>query len=443
MNLQKGYRRAFIFVTILFFLWGFTTVLIDSLIPRLKEMFVLNYFEVGLVRFAFFIPYLLFSIPAYFLLAKIGYQRGVTLGLLAMAFGCFLFYPAASQRLLSIYMLAVFVLASGITLLQVAANPYVSALGEKSDTFGEQSLSQVFNSLGTMVAPIIGSIFILSNPVESLEEISVLSAEEQQIYLETEAATVQIPFMNIGICVMLLAIIFAFVKLPRGVEENNRWMSSWEDYFSLFKKQNLMLGSVAIFLYVGAEVAIGSYLVNYFVEIGAVRDILENKTLYSFVAMLGKIFGVSNFEHSDSKAIVAIFVAFYWGGAMIGRVIGFFLVKRIAPARILILSSLLAISLIITSINTTGLFSMWSILAVGLFNSVMFPIIFTLASDNLGELKPQASGILCTMIAGGAIIPPIFGFFVDDIGFKMAFLTLIVCYGIILFYGYYRSFVRV
>ncbi|MDO4228815.1 MAG: sugar MFS transporter [Capnocytophaga sp.] len=440
MNSQKSYRRAFVFVAILFFLWGFTTVLIDSLIPRLRDMFMLNYFEAGLVRFAFFIPYLLFSIPAYFLLVKIGYKRGVTLGLLMMALGCFLFYPAAAQRLMSVYVLAIFVLATGITFLQVAANPYISTLGEKLEKINGLNVSQMFNALGATIAPLIGAIFILSNPIESLEEISVLSAEEQQIYLETEAAVVQIPFMNIGIFVMLLAIIFAFVKLPRIAKDSEK--TSLKDYFSLFKKQSLLFGSVAIFLYVGAEVAIGSYLINYFAEIGIVRNILENKTMYSLVVMLGKIFGIPDFEHSDSKAIVAIFVMFYWGGAMVGRFVGFFLIKRVLPARILIISSLSAILLIIISINTEGLFSMWSILAVGLFNSMMFPTIFALASDNLGELKPQALGILCMMIVGGAIIPPIFGFFVDNIGFKMAFLTLVVCYGMILFYGYYKRFVN-
>lgn len=440
MNTQQNYRKAFIFVTALFFLWGFITVLIDSLIPRLRDVFTLSYFEAGLVQFSFFVAYFLLSIPAGFILSKIGYQRGIILGLITMAVGCFLFYPAASQRLLIVFMLAVFVLASGITFLQVAANPYVSILGDESGASSRLNLSQAFNSLGTTLAPIIGAIFILSDQVKGSEEIKKMSLSEQEAYYINEASAVQTPFISIALFIIVLAVIFMFVKLPKINEDGNR--TSTEGYISLFKKQSLMFGAVAIFLYVGAEVAIGSYLVNYFVEINIAKDILENSTMRSIIVALGNIFGQQDITTNDPKAIVGVFVTFYWAGAMVGRFAGAFLTKIVAPAKVLTAFSLAAISLIIISINTDGLLSMWSILAVGLFNSIMFPTIFTLASEGLGELKPQASGILCTMIVGGAVVPPIFGFFTDNIGFKMAFLTLVVCYGFILFFGYYKRFIR-
>ncbi|CEN33188.1 sugar MFS transporter [Capnocytophaga cynodegmi] len=439
---QKSYKKAFIFVTALFFLWGFVTVLIDSLIPRLRDVFTLNYFQAGMIQFAFFTAYFLFSIPAGFILAKIGYQRGIILGLLTMAAGCFLFYPAASQRMMVVFMLAVFVLASGITFLQVAANPYVSVLGDESGASSRLNLSQAFNSLGTTIAPIVGAIFILSDRVKGSDEINALSQAEQEAYFATEAAAVQTPFLSIAVFIIIMAVIFAFVKLPKITDENST-TDSTKGYFSLFKRQGLMLGAVAIFLYVGAEVAIGSYLVNYFVEINIAKEVLENQTMRSIIVSLGKVFGEQDLTSNDPKAVVGIFVTFYWAGAMVGRFVGAFLTKIIAPAKVLIFFSLIAISLILVSINTDGLLSMWSILAVGLFNSIMFPTIFTLASEGLGELRPQASGILCTMIVGGAIIPPVFGFLADNIGFKMAFLALVVCYSFILFFGYYKRFIKV
>ncbi|CEN53448.1 sugar MFS transporter [Capnocytophaga canis] len=436
MSTKQNYKKAFIFVTALFFLWGFLTVLIDSLIPRLRDVFTLNYFQAGLVQFAFFTAYLLLSIPAGIILSKIGYKRGIILGLLTMATGCFLFYPAASERILGVFLLAVFILASGITFLQVAANPYVSILGDESGASSRLNLSQAFNSLGTTIAPIIGAVFILSDRVKTEEEIAVLSSVEKEAYYLTEAASVQTPFIWIASCIIILATVFAFVKLPEVISLDAKRHS----YGELFKKRGLMLGAIGIFLYVGAEVAIGSYLVNYFIDINIVRDILENSTMRSLVSGMGGLLGKADLIHGDPKSIVGIFVMFYWGGAMIGRFIGAYLTQKIAPSKVLIAFSLIAILLILISINTDGLLSMWSILAVGLFNSIMFPTIFTLASEGLSDLRPQASGILCTMIFGGAIIPPVIGFFTDNIGFRMAFLTLVVCYGYILFFGYYKRY---
>lgn len=439
MNTQKSYKKVYIFVAALFFIWGFVTVFIDSLIPRFKEMFALSYFEAGLVRFAFFIPYLLFSIPMAFLLEKAGRRCTIILGLLSISAGCFLFYPAASERTLFLFLLAIFVLSIGITSLQVVANQYVFSQSADIVRPRKLILLQVFNALGTSIAPIVGAISILSDRVLTADEIASLSETEQEVYFLSEAAVTQFPFMVIAVIILLLAMFFAFAPFPKKNKEMN--LVSIGEYFSLLKKQNLLLGSVAIFLYVGAEVSIGSFLVNYLIEINIVKYVFENKTLNAIIEGLGNFWGV-NFASDDPKAIAGIFVAFYWASAMIGRLLGIFLSKIFTVTQLLISFSLSAITLILISINIGGLASMWCILAVGLFNSIMFPTIYTLASDGLTEHKSSVSGILCTMITGGAIVPPIFGFFVDNAGFKMAFLTLVVCYGFILFFGYYKRFVR-
>ncbi len=440
MSTPKSYKKVCIFVAALFFIWGFVTVFVDSLIPRFKEMFALSYFEAGLVRFAFFIPYLLFSIPIAILLEKIGRRRTIISGLLSIAIGCFLFYPAASERILFLFLLAIFILAIGITSLQVVANQYVSSRSSDTSHPKKWILLQVFNSLGTMLAPIVGAISILSDRVLIADEIESLSKIEREVYFTTEAATIQFPFMVIAVIILLLAMTFAFAPFPKKDKETK--LISVRECLSQLKRQNLLLGSVAIFLYVGAEVSIGSFLVNYLIEINMVKYIFENETLNAFVGGLGN-FGGEKLTSNEPKAIAGVFVAFYWAGAMVGRLIGAFLSKVVTSTQLLISFSLAAIILILISINTGGLVSMWCILAVGLFNSIMFPTIFVLASEGLGELKPQASAILCTMIAGGAIIPLLFGFFVDSTGFKMAFLTLVVCYGFILFFGYYKRFIKV
>ncbi len=423
---NKSYRTAFIFLTSLFFLWGFITVLVDSLIPRIRELFTLTYFQAGLVQFAFFGAYFVLSIPAGLILSKIGYKKGIVLGLTTMAVGCLLFYPAASYREFSIFMLAYFVLAGGMTILQVAANPYVAALGSEEGASSRLNLSQAFNSLGTAIAPAVGAMLILSDKVKSTEEIEALSETAKETYLTSEAAAVQSPFLGIAGFIIVLALVFVFVKLPKILQKAPK-----EGYAQLLRNRSLMMGAFGIFVYVGAEVAIGSYLVNYFDKMG-LAEMIKNSDFMRSVSetVLGKsVADVSNL------AIVGAFVTFYWSGAMIGRFIGAYLTKVLKPAKVLSAFAIGALLMIIISMSTTGFAAMWSILAVGLFNSIMFPTIFTLAIDGLDELKPQASGILCTMIVGGAIIPPLYGKLTDHFGFKLAFFLVILCYGYIFFYG--------
>jgi FHS family L-fucose permease-like MFS transporter len=426
---NTSYKSAFVFLTILFFLWGFITVLVDSLVPRLKDVFEMSYAKTVLVQFAFFVAFFVFSLPAGWILSKIGYKKGIVLGLLTMALGCLLFYPAASYRAFPIFLIGYFTLAGGITILQVAANPYVALLGNEQGASSRLNLSQAFNSLGTTLAPVVGALFLLSDSVKSSTEIAALSEVEKSNYYMSEAATVQTPFIVIAISIVVLALIFGFIKLPKVME-----VSPKGGYVTLLKNKMLLMGALGIFVYVGAEVAIGSFLVNYFSDMNLAAIVLQNESMMGIANTIASTFN-KTFTGSDPKSLLGIFVIFYWGGAMIGRFVGAYLTKIMAPGNVLAIFTSIAIVLILISINTTGLLSMWSILAVGLFNSIMFPTIFTLSLEGLGNLKAQASGLLCMAIVGGAIIPFMFGSLIDGFGFKTAFLLTIACYGYILFYG--------
>ncbi len=430
---NKSYRSAFIFLTSLFFLWGFITVLVDSLIPRLKDVFEMSYAKTVLVQFAFFVAFFVFSLPAGFILSKIGYKKGIIWGLVTMAIGCLLFYPAAEHRLFSVFLVGYFTLAGGITILQVAANPFVALLGSEEGASSRLNLSQAFNSLGTTIAPVVGALFLLSDSVKSSEEIGLLNEAQKSDYYIAEASTVQTPFLVISAFILLLALIFMFTKLPTLIEESPKG-----GYFKLLKNKIMLMGALGIFVYVGAEVAIGSFLVNYFYDSGLAPIVAENETMMNIANTIANTFNQS-FSGKDPKSLLGIFVIFYWGGAMIGRFVGAYLTKIMPAGKVLSIFALLAISMIAISINTTGLISMWSILAVGLFNSIMFPTIFTLSLEGLGDLKAQASGLLCMAIVGGAIIPFFFGNLIDGFGFKTAFILTIVCYGYILFFGRFKA----
>ena len=423
---KNKYLFPFIALTSLFFLWGFLTVLVDFLIPRLKEIFTLTYFQAGLVQFAFFMAYFLLSIPAGFILSRIGYKKGIILGLLTMALGCFLFYPAAEFRIFNIFLIAYFILAGGMTILQVAANPFVAVLGDKKGASSRLNLAQAFNSLGTAIAPAIGAAFLLSDTIKTTAEIDILNEVEKSAYYIAESVAVQTPFVLLSACIIALAVIFAFVKLPSIIKTVSN-----SGYREVLKNKVLMMGAFAILVYVGAEVAIGSYLVNYFIEMD-IHLIIQSTPWMNNIAIT-----ILNTDLAslDKRAIVGAFVTFYWSGAMIGRFIGAYLTNKNNPSKVLGVFAIGALLLIVISMNTIGLISMWSILAVGLFNSIMFPTIFTLSIQDIEELKPQASGILCTMIVGGAIIPPLYGFLTDLSGFKTAMILLLACYGYIYYFA--------
>jgi FHS family L-fucose permease-like MFS transporter len=433
MSTNKSYRSALIFLTTLFFLWGFITVLVDSLVPRLKDVFEMSYAKTVLVQFAFFTAFFVVSVPAGTLLSKIGYRKGIVLGLIIMALGCLLFYPAAEYRNFNIFLIGYFTLAGGITVLQVAANPYVALLGSEEDASSRLNLSQAFNSLGTTIAPIVGALFLLSDSVKTSEEINLLTDLEKINYYSAEAATVQTPFLLIASFICILALIFAFLKLPKVMQESPKG-----GYLSLLKNKLMLMGALGIFVYVGAEVAIGSFLVNYFSDMNLAVIVMENEMMMNIANTIASVFN-KTFSNSDPKSLLGIFIIFYWGGAMIGRFIGAYLTKIMDAGKVLSIFASLAILMILISINTQGLISMWSILAVGLFNSIMFPTIFTLTLEGLGDLKAQASGLLCMAIVGGAIIPFAFGSLIDGFGFKKAFILTVICYGYIMYYGKLKS----
>ncbi|SNR15551.1 sugar MFS transporter [Tenacibaculum jejuense] len=433
---NKSYKTAFIFLTTLFFLWGFITVLVDSLVPRLKDVFEMSYAKTVLVQFAFFTAFFVVSVPAGKLLSKIGYKKGIVLGLTIMALGCLLFYPASSYRSFFVFLTGYFTLAGGITVLQVAANPYVALLGSENGASSRLNLSQAFNSLGTTIAPIVGALFLLSDTVKTSEEIEQLSEVAKTEYYAAEAATVQTPFLFIAGFIGVLALVFSFIKLPKVMEESPKG-----GYLSLLNNKVMLLGALGIFVYVGAEVSIGSFLVNYFQDMNLATIISQNETMMNIANTIASVFN-KTFSNSDPKSLLGIFVIFYWGGAMIGRFIGAYLTKIISPGKVLAIFAILAVAMIVISITTTGLISMWSILAVGLFNSIMFPTIFTLSLEGLGDLKAQASGLLCMAIVGGAIVPFMFGGLIDYFGFKIAFILTLICYAYIWYFGRTKSLVK-
>jgi MFS transporter, FHS family, L-fucose permease len=393
-------------VTTLFFMWGFLTCLNDILVPHLKSIFELNYTRVMLIQFAFFGAYFLFSVPSAKLIDWIGYQRSMVAGLLIMGTGAFLFVPAASVPSYPLFLLALIVLAAGITCLQVAANPYVTVLGKPETASSRLNWTQAFNSLGTFLAPFFGSLFILSAAPKTTAELRALTSEALQAYRLQEAATVKIPYVGLGVALLLLAVAIGSFKLPTIEQAQHRIGEKVSD--SVWRHRNLVLGAIAIFVYVGAEVSIGSFLVNYFnqPEIGGL-----------------------------SEKVAARFVAFYWGGAMVGRFIGSGLLQKLSTRRLLGLCAVCACALVAISMLTTGHVAMWTIIAVGLFNSIMFPSIFTLGVAELGPLTGDGSGIMIMAIVGGAIIPLTQGAIADRIGIHHAFFLPVLCYLYILFFA--------
>ncbi|MDI5837406.1 sugar MFS transporter [Shewanella xiamenensis] len=396
-----NYRFALVSLTSLFFMWGFITCLNDILIPHLKAVFSLNYTQAMLIQFCFFGAYFLVSIPAGQLVKRLGYQKGIVTGLVIASIGCGLFYPAASLATYGLFLGALFVLASGITILQVAANPYVNALGSAETASSRLNLTQAFNSLGTTVAPFFGSILILSVAATASSELAQANAE---------AEVVKLPYLLLAAALAVLAIIFAKLDLPviREHTETTGGVQTHLGKTSALQSTHLVLGAVGIFVYVGAEVSIGSFLVNFLGE--------------------SHIVGMPEEQ-------AAHYIAYYWGGAMVGRFIGSAVMQKIPAGTVLAFNAFMAALLVLVAMTTSGSIAMWAILSVGLFNSIMFPTIFSLALRDLGPHTSQGSGILCLAIVGGAIVPLLQGVLADNLGIQLAFILPVVCYGFILFYG--------
>jgi FHS family L-fucose permease-like MFS transporter len=406
--------RAMAMVTTLFFTWGFLTSLNDILVPHLKSIFDLNYTRAMFINSAFFGSYFVFGIPAGKLIEWIGYKRTMVVGLLIMAVGALLFVPAANVPSFNLFLGALIVLAAGVTILQVAANPYVTVLGPSRTASSRLNLTQAFNSLGTTIAPYLGGMLILAAAPMSKTALDKLSAAAQLAYRQQEASSVKMPYIGIAIALVALALAIAIFNLPK-IEATREFRPMGETDTAardLWKQRQLVLGALGIFLYVGAEVAIGSFLINYFTQ-----------------PEIGNL----------SVKAAAGLVSLYWFGAMVGRFIGAAVLQKLPTRGVLGTVAVVAGLLVALSMASTGWLAMGTIIAVGLFNSVMFPSIFSLGIEDLGPLTGKGSGLLVMAIVGGAIVPVAEGALADKIGIHHAFILPVLCYIYIAYYGYRGS----
>lgn len=395
-------------VTGLFFVWGGATSLNDVLIPKLKGLFSLTYAEVMLTQFAFFMAYAIVSVPAGFLIARIGYVRGLVIGLVVMAIGALLFWPAAAAGVYGGFLFALFVLAAGITILQVASNPLITSLGDPAGASSRLTFAQAFNSLGTTLFPYVGSMLILGSVAATNP--ATIPAAALPAFRSAEGAVVAHIYLGIAIVLAIAAAIFWSQRktLPTETADEVGFMDS----IRLLNRPRVLFGVVALFVYVGAEVSVGSLLVSY----------LEQPSTLALDAQ------------SAGKHL-----SFYWGGAMIGRFIGAWLLNRINPGKLLAAFATMAALLVLTSIGTHGTISGWAMISVGLFNSIMFPTIFSLALQGLGKKAPEGSGLLCMAIVGGAIVPLLAGGLADAFTIATAMIVPVSCYAIIVAFGLFAA----
>ena len=402
----KTNYSAMAMVTTLFFAWGFLTCLNDILIPHLQSIFDLNYAQVMLVQFAFFGAYFVFSFPSGKIIDFVGYKRAMVIGLVVMGIGAMLFVPAASVPSYPLFLAALIILAAGMTVLQTSANPYVAVLGPSRTASSRLNLTQAFNSLGTTIAPVFGSIVIIgaaAAPV-TVGVLRSMNAEQLHAYRVAQAASVKAPYIGLAIALFVLAGIIAAFKLPSIPSAE----AHGEVHDSVWRYRHLVLGAIGIFVYVGAEVSIGSFLAKY-----CNRPEIGNLTMKDAADML----------------------KYYWGGAMIGRFVGSALLQRVSTRGLLAFNAFAAAILVVASMLTFGNVAMWTMLAVGLFNSIMFPSIFTMAIEGLGPLTGDGSGLLVAAIVGGAVIPELQGLLADRIGIHHAFVLPVLCYAYIAYYG--------
>lgn len=378
----------------LFFFWGFLTSLNDVLIPHLKSAFSLNYTQAMLVQFAFFGAYFLISLPAGKLISRLGFKAGIIAGLLTTAVGCVLFYPAAEVKLYVFFLGGLFVLASGITILQVTANPYVAALGDEKSASSRLNFCQGLNSVGHTVAPFFGGALIIG---------------ASQLDGPANPESVQIPYLLIALALVVVAIAFKRFPLPKIAAEAEQPASlQGEAVKKLTAHRHLVLGAVAIFLYVGAEVSIGSFLINF----------LSSDD-------------IAGLTHKDA----ASYLGLYWGAAMVGRFAGAYIMQYIKASSALTFNALAAIVLLVVVMSASGSVAMWAVVLIGLCNSIMFPTIFSLGIRGLGGATAEGAGLLCLAIVGGAILPVIQGVVADTLSIQMSFIVPLASYGFVTWYA--------
>lgn len=408
-NQQSDYANApqlRVFVFALFFIFGGITSLNDVIIPKLKDLFTLSYAQAMLVQSAFFAAYLIISIPAAIIVRRFGYMRTAVVGLLTMTVGCLLFVPASSSGMFMTFLFALFVLAAGITIVQVVANPLISMLGAPATAHSRLTFAQAFNSLGTTVFPYFGSILILGS-LSTVDQ-STLTGVALEAYRAAETRVVSLAYVALAIALAIVS--FAVWAWRNRLIETTSDPGNAALAFGLLRRPRFGFGVLCIFLYVGAEVAIGSLIVNYLMQ--------------------DSVLGMA--EQAAGKS-----VPLYWGGAMVGRFIGAYLLRIFSPGKVLGFAAAAVIVMLTVSAYTSGAVSGYSLLAVGLFNSIMFPTIFSLASEGLGQRAADGSGIICVAIVGGAIVPLITGHAADLMGLKAALIVPGLCYAAIFAYGIY------
>ncbi len=395
-----------IFVFALFFIFGGITSLNDVIIPKLKDLFTLNYFQALLVQSAFFAAYFIFSIPAAAIVRKAGYMRSASIGLLIMTAGCLLFIPASQSGTFAVFLFALFVLAAGITTVQVVANPLISLLGKPATTSSRLTFAQAFNSLGTTIFPIVGGWLILGSLAQV--DATTLSGAALDAYRTAETQVVVNTYLALALALVIVAGVVwtRRNRLPNVVEDSGSVLRA----FNLLGRPRFGFGAACIFLYVGAEVAIGSLIVNYLIQ----EDVF-----------------------ATAAADAVTYVGFYWGGAMFGRFIGAAVLRVVSPGKVLAAVATGSIILILITANSTGQLAGWSLLLIGLMNSIMFPTIFSLASEGLGKRAAEGSGIIAMAIVGGAVIPPLTGLIADASTLRFALILPAACYAVIAAYGIY------
>ena len=419
-----SYGPALTVLTTLFFIWGSLTSLNDVIIPFAQNTFNLNIAESMLIQTAFFLAYFVFSIPSAKIIDWIGYKRAIIVGLGTMVAACLMFYPAAKLPSFPFFLTGFFVLAGGITVLQVAANPYVAVLGRPETASSRLNLTQAFNSLGTAVFPWVGARLILRESVSAAAQTA------------SQDAVIKLYVYFFAIVLVLLALLFAFFKLPKMEAAEHHLGQKVGD--SIWKHPNLVYGAIGIFVYVGAEVAIGSDIANY----------LALPNIGHFSSNIADPAG----QYHAALAVAARYISLYWLGAMVGRFIGSAVLQKVRTSKVLAFCSAMAALLVMISVLSSGHVAMWSVLSIGLFNSIMFPCIFTSGIAELGPLTGDGSGILNMAIVGGAIIPYVVGKIALMInrsyypamtqgetswgqGIHWALIIAAVCYLYILFYA--------
>ncbi len=426
---NKNYRFAFILITSLFFLWGFAHNLDPILIPHLKKSFTLTTLQASLVDSAVFIAYFLMALPAGFIMKKYGYKSGIITGLLLFALGSFLFIPAANTQQYFFFLGALFIIACGLTILETAANPYASLLGDPETSTQRLNFSQSFNGLAATMAPIVGAKLILTKGA-SEEQLNVMTEAARKVALASEASTVKLPYFILGSIILLIAVAFFFTKLPEIKDGDDE--EGGKNILHAFKHKHLSWGVAAQFFYVGAQVCVFSFFMLF-----ASKTIPPGSPKDAFIIVVEKIF---KFLHIINEASDSDYLSYYLATCglafMIGRFIGTFIMKYVQPNTLLALYAGINILLCLLAMNSHGTTPVYAVIGIAFFMSIMFPTIFSLGIQDLGGDTKFGSSLIIMSIVGGAILPPIFGYISDTVNIQYAYIVPLVCFAVILLFGW-------